>query len=69
MKVSKAIEYLSDYKPDDEIFIAWWDKGYTDTSNDVWERAVELVEDQEYWSGVAGQALMDCVAEAEKESK
>jgi hypothetical protein len=74
MKVSKAIEYLSDYKPDDEIFIAWWDKtylegSYSNISNDLWGRAIDLVEEQEYWSSVAGQALMDCVAEAEKESK
>lgn len=67
MKVSKAIEYLSEYKPDDEIFIAWWDKSCTDTSNDIWERAVELVEDQEYWSSAASESLMDCIAEAEKE--
>ena len=73
MKVSKAIEYLSEYKPDDEIFIAWWDKtylegSYSNISDDLWGRAIDLVEEQEYWSSVAGQALMDCVAEAEKES-
>ena len=74
MKVSKAIEYLSEYKPDDEIFIAWWDKSYIEmdhpnTSNDLWERSVELVEEQEYWSSVAGEALMDCVDVAKRESK
>jgi hypothetical protein len=74
MKVSKAVEYLSEYKPDDEIFIAWWDKTYLEGSypninNDLWGRAIDLVEEQEYWSSVAGQALMDCVAEAEKENK
>ena len=73
MKVSKAIEYLSEYKPDDEIFIAWWDKSYIEldypnASNDLWERAVELVEEQEYWSSTAGEALMDCVSVAERES-
>lgn len=74
MKVSSVIKYLSEYKPDDEIVIAWWDKSYIESSHpnasdDLWERAVELMEDQEYWSSVAGEALMDCVADAEKESK
>lgn len=74
MKVSSAIKYLSEYKPDDEILIAWWDKSYIEldypnANNDLWERAVELVEEQEYWSSITGEALMDCVAVAEREGK
>ena len=47
MKVSKAIEYLQDYNPDDEILIAWWDRettGHEDISVDEWSEMIKIID-------------------------
>ena len=76
MKASKAIEYLSELNPNDEIFIAWWDKDYASISMEdvfngeeipaeVWTKAVEITQDKsDYWGELAGEALTNSVKEA-----
>lgn len=47
MKVSKAIEYLSDYNPDDELIIAWWDRettGHDDISVEEWSKMIQIID-------------------------
>lgn len=47
MKVSKAIEYLSDYNPDDELVIAWWDRettGHDDISVEEWSEMIRIID-------------------------
>jgi hypothetical protein len=47
MRVDKAIEYLSDYKPDDEILIAWWDRettGHDDISVEEWSEMIRIID-------------------------
>jgi hypothetical protein len=47
MKVSKAIELLSEINPDEEIAISWWERDLFTDENDVivpeeaWFKAVE----------------------------
>jgi len=76
MKVSNAIKYLSEYNPDEEIFIAWWDKEYAaigmeeifngeEIPAEVWTKALEISHDRsDYWGELAGQAITDSVKEA-----
>jgi hypothetical protein len=76
MKVSNAIKYLSEYNPDEEIFIAWWDKEYASTGMEhifngeeipaeVWSEAISDADNKaDYWSELAGEALCECVKEA-----
>ena len=55
MKVSDAIKYLqNDYKPDDEIVMAWWDiKAFEgdDIDPEHWAEFVDHVESKKDWSG------------------
>lgn len=47
MKVSKAIEYLQSYKPDDELLIAWWDletTGHDDISKEEWSKMIQIID-------------------------
>ena len=51
MKVGKAIEALQEfYSPDDELFIAWWDK----ETVEVWVREMPITEGQ--WAWITEQA-------------
>lgn len=77
MKVSEAIKMLTqNYKQDDELFIAWWDKDsandYTDDeelTNDQWEEIVkELDEDEHLFYSVSdtiSQLVIDVQLQAE----
>jgi hypothetical protein len=50
MKVSKAIEYLKDYDPNDELLIAWWDRettGHDDISVEEWSKMVQIIDRQD----------------------
>ena len=50
MKVSKAIEYLQSYKPDDELLIAWWDletTGYEDISAEEWHKMIMIIDNMD----------------------
>ena len=49
MKVQDAIKWLSNYDPEQEIIIAWWDKetsGY-DLTDEQWATIVEAVGDND----------------------
>lgn len=49
MKAQDAIKWLSEYDPEQEIIIAWWDKdtsGY-DLTDEQWLTIVEAVSDND----------------------
>lgn len=49
MKAQDAIKWLSNYDPEQEIIIAWWDKdtsGY-DLTDEQWATIVEAVSDND----------------------
>jgi len=52
MTVKDAIRYLQrDYKPDDEIIVAWWDKNFfEDMTEEKWNETVEVVDHRMDWS-------------------
>lgn len=56
MKVSKAIEMLKDYKPDEEIYILWWDSEITEMfseeplAEDKWNEIVDSLENNDIGS-------------------
>jgi hypothetical protein len=56
MKVSKAIESLKSYKPDEEIYIMWWDSDIVEMlseeplSEDKWNHIVDSLENNEVGS-------------------
>lgn len=49
MKVSEVIKLLNAYKPDDEIYVEWWDKSMFDhdehnpVTDEQWREAVKQV--------------------------
>ena len=50
MRVDKAIEYLQDYDPNDELLIAWWDRettGHDDISVEEWSKMVQIIDRQD----------------------
>lgn len=72
MKVSKAIEMLSSYKPDDDVVIAWFD--YDGTNGNItrnqWSEIVRTIDeelDEECWSGTS-DFIYGLVDEAEEET-
>jgi hypothetical protein len=56
MKVSKAIESLKSYKPDEEIYIMWWDSEITEMfsdeplTEDKWNEIVDSLENNDIGS-------------------
>jgi hypothetical protein len=58
MKASKAIEYLSELDPNEEIIIDWWDRSFTtlwdeegnelDIPAEVWEFVVKQIGEREH---------------------
>lgn len=78
MKVKDLIDRLqSNYKPDDELFVEYWDKecveGYGTSrklSEDEWASAVEEMENGEFaYQSYAADLLVDKAEEAMEESK
>jgi hypothetical protein len=68
MKVSQLIKQLEQYKPDDELIVAYWDKEtvvyYSDVeiTQDEWSCVVSNYEFGEwYWQGEAAQNLTELV--------
>lgn len=51
MRADKAIEWLSEYKPDEEIFIAWWDNtpnfGDVALTDEQWKKVVAKLDDND----------------------
>lgn len=66
MKVSRAIELLSEEDPNSDIMIQWFTKEHVDEDmpNDVWSIAVDLFEDWD--TGQDDFGIPDCVQEAKK---
>lgn len=74
MKVSKLIEQLKQYKPDDELIVAYWNKKtieyYSDAeiTKDEWSCVVERYEDGEwYWQSMASTDFAEWVEEVIRE--
>ena len=71
MRVSKAIEYLSEEDPNSEIMIQWFTKEHVDEdmSDDVWSLAVDLFDKlQVYSESCVSQddfGIPDCVQDAQ----
>lgn len=69
MKVSKVIEYLSDYGPNDEIMVAWFDRAAFDYAMDqtlpdnVWSNAVAAFDDSDTseMSEICGAFVFDAL--------
>jgi len=53
MKASKAIEMLKGYKPDEEIYILWWDSDIAEMiseeplAEDKWNEIVDSLENND----------------------
>lgn len=69
MKVSKAIEYLSELDPNEEIIIDWWNRGFTmiwdeddnelDVPVDVWEFVVKQVGEREHLTDMLNEVITE----------
>ena len=76
MLVRQIIEILeANYKPDDSIYIEWWDSDiYQDDDapidGEVWARAVEIAEDADhsYIHGLVWDMLDCALSEAKEEN-
>jgi hypothetical protein len=70
MKASKAIEMLKGYKPDEEIYIMWWDSDIVEMlseeplSEDKWNQIVDSLENNEVGSDEVSDYI---IAEVEDE--
>lgn len=75
MKVSEAIKMLTqNYKQDDDLFIAWWDKDSADDytndeklSNDEWESIVKELDEDEHLFYSVSNTISELVTEIELE--
>jgi len=69
MKVSKAIEYLSQLDPNEEIIIDWWDRSFNmiwdeddneiEVPVDVWEFVVKQVGEREYYTDMLNEVITE----------
>lgn len=81
MKVKNLIEQLQrDYKPEDELLIAYWDKDYIQTAleeklegkpypAEAWEDAIRRAEKAEYWQTCGSEEICEQADEALKDYK
>jgi hypothetical protein len=81
MKVKDLIEQLQrDYKPEDSLLVAYWDKEYVETALEeklegkpypiqAWEDAIRRAEDKEYWQSCGSEEIVDQADEALKDYK
>jgi hypothetical protein len=74
MKVSKAIEMLSKYNPDDEIIIEWWSRDFTEMDDkeipvDIWNFVADGYEFNEYTYSEMFNEIEQAIDEAMKEEK
>ena len=81
MKVSDLIAQLQrDYKPEDRLLIAYWDKEYVETALDyklegksypdeAWEDAIRRAEYAEYWQSCGSEEIVDQADQALKDYK
>ena len=74
MKVSKAIEMLSELNADDEIVIEWWDRNFIELDDnegksvaiplDIWETVADGFEFGEYTYSSMFTELQEAIEEA-----
>lgn len=67
MKAQDAIKWLSEYDPEQEIIIAWWDKETTgyELTDEQWATVIEEVDKRAWcWEAVT-DAIDDSVGELE----
>jgi hypothetical protein len=81
MKVKDLIEQLKrDYKPEDKLLVAYWDKEYVETAleeklegkpypDEAWEDAIRRAENAEYWQMCGSEEITDQADEALKDYK
>jgi len=81
MKVKELIEQLQrDYKPEDQLLVAYWDKEYAETAledklegkpypEEAWEDAIRRAEKAEYWQGCGSEEIAEQADEALKDYK
>ena len=81
MKVKDLIEQLQrDYKPEDNLLVAYWDKEYAETAledklegkpypDEAWEDAIRRAEKAEYWQSCGSDEIMEQADEALKDYK
>lgn len=73
MKVSKAIQWLSEYDPDEQIVILWWDREtlddeYLNTTNEQMELADEVVRDTEYIQSLIAEIIVNTIDKNREET-
>jgi hypothetical protein len=69
MKVSKAIEYLSQLDPNEEIIIDWWDRSFNmlwdkddneiEIPLEVWEFVVKQIGEREYYTDMLNEVITE----------
>jgi len=69
MKVSKAIEYLSQLDPNEEIIIDWWDRSFNmlwdkdeneiEIPLEVWEFVVKQIGKREYYTDMLNEVITE----------
>jgi len=70
MKVSQAIKMLQEYKPDEEIYIMWWDSDITEMygedklTTDQWNDIVASMEHNDAGSEDVSEYLIYKIREA-----
>ena len=70
MKVSEAIKMLQAYKPDEEIYIMWWDSDITEMygedklTTDQWNDIVASMEHNDAGSEDVSEYLISQIEEA-----
>jgi hypothetical protein len=81
MKVKDLIEQLQrDYKPEDRLLLAYWDKEYVQTAleeklegkpypDEAWEDAIRRAEDKEFWQTCGSEEICEQADEALKDYK
>jgi hypothetical protein len=72
MKAQYAIELLTKYyKPDDELFVTWWDKNSAEqfTDNPIpdsqWEYIAGQLEDDEWYITGVNETIAQMISEGE----
>lgn len=79
MKASKAIEYLSELDPNEDIIIHWWDRGFTmiwdedgnelDVPVDVWEFVVKQIGRREYLMDMYNEVITEQINDQYERTK
>jgi|15BtaG_2_1085339.scaffolds.fasta_scaffold41982_2 hypothetical protein len=65
MNIKTLIKVMEKFDPEEEILIAWWEKGLVEEwleqsiSNEVWSDIIAKVEESEYCWERVGNVLLD----------